>query len=127
MIKHIPTKIIESLIKTTLESSGTKYTLVNKSNLSYILDSVVDINVGDEETVLLKKATYLITKTIDLHPFADGNKRAAAFMAIVFLSYNGKKLICSQDEFYDVLLGVAKRELKENDIRKWLQTMVRQK
>jgi death-on-curing protein len=62
---------------------------------------------------LLKKTAYLIAKTIEIHPFVDGNKRATALLVVLFLAINGKRLVASQDEFYDILLGIAKHELKE--------------
>ncbi len=41
------------------------------------------------------------------HPFVDGNKRAGAAVALVFLAGNGITLTLTQKEFYEMVLEVA--------------------
>lgn len=41
------------------------------------------------------------------HPFVDGNKRAAAMAAIVFLDINGIDIDVDPDEYYDLAYAVA--------------------
>jgi death-on-curing protein len=42
------------------------------------------------------------------HPFVDGNKRTAAATALTFLDLNGVELTASEDDLYDLFVGVAK-------------------
>lgn len=41
------------------------------------------------------------------HPFIDGNKRAGTHAALVFLADNGYAVTLSQDEKYDLVIGVC--------------------
>lgn len=41
------------------------------------------------------------------HPFVDGNKRVAAAATFMFLFLNGLELSCTEDEFVDLVMGVA--------------------
>ena len=120
MIKYPTLDAIEALLSTKLEKTGTVLTFLNKSNFLFILESIREVGENNEKnnetTALVTKTSYLIAKIIDLHPLADGNKRAAAILALFFLATNGKKLQTTHDEFYGVLLGFARHVLKENDI-----------
>ena len=52
--------------------------------------------------------------------FVDGNKRSA-FMAIgLFLMLNGKRLVADQTEAILTMLGVARGEIKEQALAKWI-------
>lgn len=41
------------------------------------------------------------------HPFIDGNKRTAVAAALTFLEMNGIEINAREDEFYDLVIGVA--------------------
>lgn len=41
------------------------------------------------------------------HPFLDGNKRTALACALVFLRLNNVTIKMSQDQLYDLVIGVA--------------------
>ncbi|HEX2061702.1 MAG TPA: type II toxin-antitoxin system death-on-curing family toxin [Thermoanaerobaculia bacterium] len=41
------------------------------------------------------------------HPFVDGNKRTAAHCALTFLDMNGFEVDASEDDLYDLVIGVA--------------------
>jgi death-on-curing protein len=41
------------------------------------------------------------------HPFVDGNKRTATATALVFLELNGVWIEADEDEFYELVIGVA--------------------
>lgn len=57
------------------------------------------------------------------HPFVDGNKRVGAVAALVFLTLNGCDLDAPEDDFADMVLGVAEGRLGKTDaavfVRKW--------
>jgi death on curing protein len=58
------------------------------------------------ETFVEMAAAYLygICKN---HPFIDGNKRTAVATALIFLDMNGFEIDASEDDFYDLVIGVA--------------------
>lgn len=125
MINYPTQEAIEGLLESRLVETGTHLVFLNRSNFLFILESVKEIGGNNDSTALIAKASYLIAKTIELHPLVDGNKRAAAILALFFLAMNAKKLQVSEDKFYDVLLGFARHELNENDISNWLASNVR--
>ncbi len=52
-------------------------------------------------------AAYLFHITRN-HPFLDGNKRAGAASALVFLDLHGIEVNSTDDELYELVIGVAK-------------------
>ena len=59
------------------------------------------------------------------HPFLDGNKRAAAMAAYVFLDANGMDLTASPDEFEHAVLSVASGTMSKLDLTSWMPSHVR--
>ena len=58
-------------------------------------------------------------------PFVDGNKRAAAMAAFVFLDVNGRELTASPSEFEETVLQVARGETTKEALAKWIQEHTR--
>ena len=58
------------------------------------------------ETIFAMAAAYLhgICRN---HPFIDGNKRTAVAAALTFLEMNGAEVDADEDEFYNLVIGVA--------------------
>jgi len=52
-------------------------------------------------------AAYLFHITSN-HPFLDGNKRAGAASALVFLDMHGYEITASDEAIYDLVIDVAK-------------------
>lgn len=64
---------------------------------------------GDEylhEDLFEMAAAYLFHIVMN-HPFIDGNKRTGTHAAFVFLADNGHAITLSQDEKYDLVIGVC--------------------
>ncbi len=55
------------------------------------------------------------------HPFVDGNKRTAFVIMAVFLQVNGIKLMASEVDVVNTMLGVASGEISEKQLKVWLQ------
>ena len=57
------------------------------------------------------------------HPFIDGNKRAGAVSALVFLALNGYDFAAPGDAFAEIVIALAAGEMTKADIaiflRKW--------
>lgn len=53
------------------------------------------------------KAAALLHSLARNHPLADGNKRLALGATIAFLGVNGRRLTCTNDEAYDLVIAVA--------------------
>ena len=55
------------------------------------------------------------------HPFADGNKRTAYVVSVLFLTLNGYRLEASQDEKYRTFLELAAGNIKEVQLAAWFK------
>jgi len=58
------------------------------------------------EDIFEMAAAYLFHVVMN-HPFIDGNKRTGTHAALVFLADNGYAVTLSQDEKYDLVIGVC--------------------
>lgn len=72
--------------------------------------------------VIEMAAAYLF-HLVKNHPFIDGNKRVGAVASLVFLELNGHRLLASEQDFLDMVVGVASGQLTKADatsfFRKW--------
>ncbi|MBP5639787.1 MAG: type II toxin-antitoxin system death-on-curing family toxin [Victivallales bacterium] len=55
------------------------------------------------------------------HPFIDGNKRAGAMTALVFLDINGIDFNSSDEDFTEMVLSVASGKMQKNEIAEFLK------
>ncbi|WP_170020344.1 Fic family protein [Campylobacter sp. RM16190] len=91
----------------------------NESQIS-LLDSVLSsIQNDDYYPSFIDKLTHLIFSCIKFHPFLDGNKRSAIFLAIFFMELNDKADI--YEEFAalmeDVVVEVAAGSISKDELR----------
>ncbi len=71
-------------------------------------------------------ASYLVGFTMN-HAFVDGNKRVAAAAAAVFLRINGYELRMAQGAFSDLVLAVARSEMKKPAVAQLLRDACRRR
>ena len=55
------------------------------------------------------------------HPFVDGNERTAVAAALVFLDMNGIETAAKEDEFYDLVIGVAEGRASKSSVAVFLE------
>lgn len=55
------------------------------------------------------------------HPFADGNKRTAYVVSVLFLNLNGQRVVASQEEKYRTFVSLAAGELGEAELARWFE------
>ena len=55
------------------------------------------------------------------HPFVDGNKRTGFVVGGIFLERNGKILMASEAEATAIILDLASRKIKEEELAAWLR------
>jgi len=58
------------------------------------------------------------------HAFYDGNKRAAALAALVFLQVNGVDALPEPDDLERVTLSVAAGEMSKDEVTDWMRTQL---
>ena len=69
----------------------------------------------DAYPTLFVKAAALTHSIVKNHALVDGNKRLALGALIAFLGLNGRRLTMTNDEAYDLIIGMAAGDLVELD------------
>lgn len=62
---------------------------------------------------LEQKAAALLHSVVSNHALVDGNKRLALAATIAFLGVNGRRLILTNDQAYQLIMEVAAGELDD--------------
>ena len=83
-------------------------TLRSDSSLDFAFEKLDDRKLG-----LYKKLAYLIRAILVDHPFSDGNKRTAMFVAFAFAEEYNK--IVDRDLLFHHIVSIAKKNI--NNIR----------
>lgn len=71
-------------------------------------------------------AAYLF-HIVQNHPFLDGNKRAGAMTAFVFLKLNRYTLTATTDEFYELVLAVAEGKTGKSEVAAFFRSHTEQR
>ena len=66
----------------------------------------------DVYPTLEEKAAALLHSTVRNDALIDGNKRLGLIAVIAFLGMNGRRLTLTNDEAYDLVIGVSTGELE---------------
>ncbi len=66
-------------------------------------------------TIQEQAAAYLFHLAMN-HAFVDGNKRTAFAVMVTFLDLNGYTLNLSQEEAYNLVIGVVQREITKEQL-----------
>lgn len=67
----------------------------------------------DAYPTLALQAAALLHSIARNHALVDGNKRLALAATLVFLGLNGRRLVLSNDEAYDLVMAVAAGEVDD--------------
>jgi len=54
------------------------------------------------------------------HPFVEGNKRTAVAASLTFLEMNGTEIEADEDDFYDLVIGVAEGRVSKSAVAVFL-------
>jgi len=78
--------------------------LINDASLNYALDKIEDKKLG-----IYKKLAYLLKAILVDHPFSDGNKRTAIFLALAFAEENNKSV--DRELLLHHIVSIAKQNI----------------
>jgi death-on-curing protein len=73
------------------------------------------------EDIFAMAGAYLFHITRN-HPFLDGNKRAGAASALVFLDMHGIEVTADDDALYELVIGVASGTVDKPAVADFLRT-----
>ena len=74
----------------------------------------------DTKDKILRLAYGLIKN----HSFRDGNKRIGALVLLVLLELNGWHVNATNEEFVDIIMGIAASEKDDEDLKQWVESHV---
>ena len=74
----------------------------------------------DTKDKILRLAYGLIKN----HSFRDGNKRIGALVLLVLLGLNGWHVNATNEEFADIIMGIAASEKDDEDLKQWVESHV---
>ena len=98
----------------------------NQTQINY-LDSALNHIQNDElYPSFLDKLTHLIFACVKFHPFLDGNKRTALYIAKAFIKLNFPEIL--REDFYekleDVVVAVASDEIDKERLQNILSEIL---
>lgn len=71
----------------------------------------------DDKEKIIRLAYGLIKN----HSFRDGNKRIGALVLLVMLKLNGYRVNATNEEFTDIIMGIAASEKDDEDLKVWVE------
>lgn len=109
--------IHEMLAQKTGGSSG----VINEALLDSALNNIWQSFDGVElYPTLEEKAARLAYSLVSNHSFRDGNKRIGILAMLTFLSVNGRKISCSDEEIVETGLSLACGLMDYEALLSWL-------
>lgn len=98
----------------------------DKSRVAYLESALEHIQNDDFYPSFLDKLTHLIFCCVKFHPFLDGNKRSAIYLAKAFIKINAPQNL--PNDFYakleDVVVDVASDGLSKESLRDFLAQLL---
>ncbi len=123
MISYITFEFILTLHDQLIKDYGGATGMLNEGLLHSALEMPkARFNGRDLHRTLYDKTAAYLFHLIQNHPFLDGNKRTASMAALVFFSSNFKGGFgFSDDEYQDLILGVARGSVSKKEIAKFFR------
>jgi len=76
---------------------------------------------------ITRKAAVLFEALVSYHPFADGNKRTAEIVTVIFLWHEDHLWDFNEDEIVEFATEVAKNKLSIDEIENWIKVRLKPK
>lgn len=113
------------LHKEIIAESGGSPEIRNEGLLDSALNDPFQTFSGTElYPTILEKAARLGYSLIKNHAFVDGNKRIGAHTMLVFLALNNIEVEYEDNDFTQLILGIAAGEISAEQLLAWLQAHV---
>jgi death-on-curing protein len=81
---------------------------------------------GDRPSIVELAAAYTFA-ILRNHPFIDGNKRTGFVVGALFLEMNGYRLLASEEDATEAVMGLAAGTLDETAFVAWLRANVKKR
>ena len=99
----------------------------NPKQIALLDSALIQIQNDDYYPSFIDKLTHLMFACVKFHPFADGNKRTALYIAKAFIKLNRPDSLPT--DFYQkleyVIVSVASDELSKDELAQILSAMLK--
>lgn len=95
--------------------------LQNSQGLKSTLDKIKWGIPFQPEPTIWDRVAIMFRDIISEHFFADGNKRIAFIISILFLNKNGYFFETTNDDVVETTIEVAKGKMEFKEIKKWFR------
>ncbi|MGN0677023.1 MAG: type II toxin-antitoxin system death-on-curing family toxin [Ruminococcus sp.] len=110
------------LHKDIIEQSGGSSEIRDEGLLDSALKAPFQTFAGTElYPTIIEKASRSGYSLIKNHAFVDGNKRIGAHTMLVFLTLNDIEIEYEDNDFIQLVLGVASGEISDVQLLEWLK------
>ena len=91
----------------------------DSSRVGYLESALEHIKNDDFYPNFLDKLTHLVFSCVKFHPFLDGNKRTAIYLAKAFIKLNAPEILPNDfyEKFENVVVGVASDEINKDSLK----------
>ena len=124
MIRLTKQQVIQ-LHKDIIATSGGSPEIRDEGLLDSALNAPFQTFSGIElYPTIIEKAARLGYSLIQNHAFVDGNKRIGVHTMLVFLALNGIEVEYEDNDFIQLVLGIAAGEISAEQLLAWLQAHI---
>ena len=99
----------------------------NKAQIGLLDSALAQIQNDEFYPEFLDKLTHLMFACIKFHPFLDGNKRSAIYLANAFVEFNCSEIL--PNDFYkkleNVVVDVASDKINKDELKALLKGILR--
>lgn len=107
------------------ERYGGTLGVLNEGMLDSALQAPFQTFCGEELLPETKdKIIRLAYGLIKNHSFRDGNKRIGALVLLTLLEINGYHVNATNEEFADIIMGIAASEKDDKDLSDWVDNHI---
>ena len=107
------------------ERYGGTLGVLNEGMLDSALQAPFQTFGGEELLPETKdKIIRLAYGLIKNHSFRDGNKRIGALVLLTLLKINGSHVNATNEEFADIIMGIAASEKDDKDLSDWVDNHI---
>ena len=94
----------------------------NKSQISYLESALTHIQNDEFYPSFFRQTYTLIFSCVKFHPFLDGNKRTAIYIADAFIELNHPEILREDlyEKLEDVVVDVASGKIDKENLKKIL-------
>ena len=107
-----------------VELFGGSHGILDENAMGSALHKPIDLHAYEPDSDIAALAAAYLCGFAQKQVFADGNKRTALALTLVFLRMNGHELNVAKSELLAFVLAIARNELDQTAAAKWLRERI---